>query len=71
MAEGALPVFQDDELIVLNADDHRLKKLFVPIMLKELRTDSLQASVNTSNKEMFASFSCQFICGHQSFLYRK
>ena len=50
-------LFQDDELIVLNADDHRLKKLFVPIMLKELRTDSLQASVNTSDKEMFASFS--------------
>ena len=50
-------LFQDDELIVLNADDHRLKKLFAPIMLKELRTDSLQTCIKTSDEGMFASFS--------------
>ena len=50
-------LFQDDELIVLNADDYRLKQLFAPIMLKELMTDSLQASVKASDEEIFALFS--------------
>ena len=50
-------LFQDDELIILNADDYRLKKLFSPIMLKELRNDSLQTCIQESDEGMFAEFS--------------
>ena len=50
-------LFQDEELIVINADDHRLKKLFTPIMLNELRTDSLQTCVKESDEGVFAAYS--------------
>ncbi len=50
-------LFQDDELIVLNADDHRLKKLFTPIMLNELRTNSLRTCIKESDKGVFSAFS--------------
>ena len=50
-------LFQDEELIVINADDHRLKKLFTPIMLNELRTDSLQTCIKESDEGVFAAFS--------------
>ncbi len=50
-------LFQDDELIVLNADDYRLKKLFMPIMLSELRTDTLQACIKESDEGVFAAYS--------------
>lgn len=50
-------LFQDDELIVLNADDYRLKKLFMPIMLNELSTNSLQTCIKESDEGIFSSFS--------------
>ena len=50
-------IFQDDELIILNADDHRLKKIFTPIMLKELRTNKLQTCIKESDEGMFAAYS--------------
>ena len=50
-------LFQDDELIVLNADDYRLKQLFAPIMLNELKTTSLQTCIKESDKGIFSSFS--------------
>ena len=50
-------LFQDDELIVLNADDYRLKKLFTPIMLSELRADSLQTCIKESDEGVFSAYS--------------
>lgn len=50
-------LFQDDELIVLNADDYRLKKLFMPIMLSELRADSLQTCIKESDEGVFSAYS--------------
>ena len=50
-------LFQDEELIVINADDYRLKKLFLPIMLNELSNNSLQGAVKESDEGVFAAFS--------------
>jgi len=45
-------LFPDEPLICLDADDARLKKLFMPIMQEELQSKSVQQIVQKSNDEL-------------------